>query len=120
MILVDTSVWIDHFRKGDDILVAMLESRLVATHDFVIGELACGNFHARAKTLGDLRTLDRMETASSADVAALVEQNKLHGLGLGWIDVHLLAAAILARGSLYTKDQMLLKVAKRLGCAAPG
>lgn len=117
MTLIDTSVWIDHFRRSDDRLADLIEDRLAATHDFVIGELACGNLRARGKTLDDLNALPRLETASTSDVAVLLEQNKLYGLGLGWIDMHLLATAVLTHATLYTRDQVLAAAAKRLGVA---
>ena len=117
MTLVDTSVWIDHFRRSDDRLAGLIEARLAATHDFVIGELACGDLRARGKALNDLNALPRLETASTEDVAILLEQNKLYGLGLGWIDMHLLCAAVLSHATLYTRDQVLAIAAKRLGVA---
>src|SRR5258708_37692876 len=113
MTLVDTSVWIDHFRQGDGRLARLLEVRLAATHDFVIGELSCGNLRARGKPLDDLNALPRIDAASTKDVQAFVEHNKLYGLGLGWIDMHLLAAAILANATLYTLDKTLAAAAKR-------
>jgi predicted nucleic acid-binding protein len=118
MTLIDTSVWIDHFRHGDDRLADLIDARLAATHDFVIGELACGNLRVRGKTLNDLNALPRLETASTPDVALMLEQNKLYGLGLGWIDMHLLAATVLAHATLYTRDQSLGAAAKRLGVAS--
>ena len=113
--LVDTSVWIDHFREGDIDLEQLLDEGRVATHPFVIGELACGSLHHRAEILRLLQTLPFVPVATDDEVLALVERHRLQGAGLGWIDVHLLASAKLGRQSLWSADRRLHKAASRLG-----
>jgi predicted nucleic acid-binding protein len=110
-VLVDTSVWIDHFRRRNPRLVHALESAQVATHPFVAGELCCGNLARRDELLGLLRALPAVPVIEHDEVLGFVTAHRLHGLGLGWIDMHLLASARLARLPLWTLD-------KRLGAAA--
>jgi|SRR6185312_8759059 len=112
--LVDTSVWVDHLRKRNPTLVALLENGEVFTHPFVIGELASGNLAHRAKVLGALNELPRVPTASHEEVLDFLETRKLMGRGLGWIDLHLLASSILARVSLWSTDKRLSAVAREL------
>jgi predicted nucleic acid-binding protein len=117
MILADTSVWIQSFRAGDGELETLLEEGRVAMHDFVLGELACGNLRDRGRTIADLRLLPRIEAATTDETLSLIANHRLHGSGLGWIDAHLLAAALLARLELYTRDRALAKAAHDLGIA---
>lgn len=117
MILADTSVWIQFFRAGDGELETLLTEGLVATHDFVLGELACGNLRDRGRTIADLRLLPRIEAATTDETLALIDNHRLHGRGLGWIDAHLLAAALLTRCELYTRDRALAKTAQDLAIA---
>jgi len=112
--LVDTSVWVDHLRKRNPTLVALLESGEVLTHPFVIGELACGNLAHRAKVLGALAELPLAPTASHEEVLDFLEERKLMGRGLGWIDLHLLASSILAKVSLWSTDKRLSAVAHEI------
>jgi predicted nucleic acid-binding protein len=95
------------FRSGDARLEALLEEGSVVTHDFVIGELACGNLRHRGDTLKWLAALPRAPRASESEVHALLEAWKLQGRGLGWIDLHLIAAAQLGGVELYTRDRRL-------------
>lgn len=118
MILVDTSVWIDHFRRGRPHLAKLLESGLVATHPFVIGELACGNLRRRAEILMHLRQLHSTPAASDAEVHALVTERRLYGRGIGWIDAHLLASCLLHRDTLWTLDKALSRAASALDLLA--
>ncbi len=115
MILVDTSVWIDHFHRGNARLASLLDSGQVWCHDFVVGELACGRLERRTEILSYLKNLPRAATAEHAEVLGLVEGRRLSGEGLGWIDVHLLAAALIDRLPLWTRDRALHAAAKRLG-----
>ena len=116
MILVDTSVWIDHLRTGDDALVRALEEGDVITHPFVIGELACGNIRNRAAVLRFLEDLPRARSATHEEVMAMVDGRHLMGLGIGYVDVHLLAATALTPStSLWTRDKRLSGAARRLG-----
>ncbi len=114
MILVDTSVWIDHLRSGDDRLVELLDSSQVLAHPFVIGELACGNLHKRDEVLRLLNDLPQAPVASQEEVLHFIERNKLMGKGIGYIDAHLLASTALADTALiWTRDKRLQKIAKK-------
>ena len=117
MILVDTSVWVDHLRRGNRQLHALLLDDRAVTHPFVIGELACGRLHPRAEILGLLATLPSAPLATPEDVLTLIERHGLAGSGLGWVDVHLLASALLAGAPLMTLDRTLARNAARLGVA---
>lgn len=118
MILVDTSVWVDHLRVASRGLGTLLDEGDVLCHPFVIGELACGNLANRAEVLRLLAALPQAPRAADAEVLAFVEGRRLEGRGLGYIDVHLLAAALLA-GSvpLWTLDRRLASAARELGVA---
>lgn len=113
--LVDTSVWVDHLRKRNSTLVALLESGEVLTHPFVIGELACGNLAQRAKVLNALGELPVVPSASHEEVINFLDTRRLMGRGLGWIDLHLLAASIIAKVPLWSVDKRLSAVARELG-----
>lgn len=118
MILVDTSVWVDHFRRGSPRLAHLLDEGRVWSHDFVVGELACGNLRRRSEILGYLSNLPHTPTAQHEEVLALVERRRLFGAGLGWIDAHLLAAALIEGLKLWTSDKPLIAVARRLSISA--
>jgi predicted nucleic acid-binding protein len=107
MVLADTSVWIEHFRRGVPELANLLSSALVVTHPFVIGELACSNLKNRVTLLSDLAALPSATVASDDEVMGMVEKRRLWGRGLGWIDAHLLASAALTRCQLWTFDRRL-------------
>lgn len=112
MILVDTSIWIDHLRSGSSALAALLPNDLVCTHDFVIGELACGNLRNRAEVLGLLQSLPRLAVATEGESLFFIEQQHLMGCCIGYIDVHLLAATVMHGARLWTKDKRLRLVAE--------
>lgn len=114
MILVDTSVWVDHLRTGDAPLIALLEKGEVLTHPFVLGELACLRLSQRATVLQLLAQLPRAIEATDEDVRGLVERHALMGRGLDWTDAHLLAAALLSDAGLLTRDRNLARVAQEL------
>jgi predicted nucleic acid-binding protein len=114
MILVDTSVWVDHLRYGNPRLASLLEEGAVVCHPFVIGELACGNLPDRTATLSRLHDLPRTGVASQDEVMSLIDIHRLMGMGLGFIDVHLLASARLAGIRLWTRDLQLKKAAAAL------
>jgi predicted nucleic acid-binding protein len=116
--LVDTSVWIDHFRRGDPALIALLMGDEVECHPFIIGELACGSLHRRSEVLSLLRSLPHVPVASHDEVLAFVERHRLIGRGIGWIDAHLLASASLARSLVWTRDKRLFGTARMLGISA--
>jgi predicted nucleic acid-binding protein len=115
MWLVDTSVWIEHFRQRTSDLTNLLLEGLVLTHPFVSGELACGNLKDRDEVLSDLNALPSVEVATDAEVLRLIEDRKLWGRGLGWVDIHLLASALLSRCRLWSADKRLQRVADELG-----
>lgn len=120
MILVDTSVWVDHLRRGDPVLADALENGEVAMHPFVVGELACGNLPDRASFFRLLEELPPAPLAAHPEVLALVERRRLAGKGLGFVDVHLLASTLLgARDALrlWTRDGALQAAAQSLGIA---
>ena len=113
--LVDTSVWIDHFRRPNTLLSKRLEADEVWVHPFVIGELACGNLSQRREILRSLSELRSAPLIAHGDVLHLVEERGLNGLGLGWIDMHLLASAYAARLPLWALDKRLVRAARDLG-----
>jgi hypothetical protein len=115
MILVDTSVWVDHFRHGNDELNALLERNSVVTHTFVIGELACGTLHRRAEILALFANLPPALVVEHDEALAFLTARKLPGRGLGWIDVHLLASAIATPATLFTLDKRLADAARAVG-----
>lgn len=114
MILVDTSVWIDHLRKTDRELSRLLDEGTVLCHPFVIGELACGNLRNRSEILNLLAALPNAEVASHEEAMILVTDRKLSGKGIGWIDVHLLASTLLSNCTLWTKDKALQTISRSL------
>jgi predicted nucleic acid-binding protein len=115
MILVDTSVWIDHLRRGNERLKTFLVDEQVLCHPFVSGELACGNLKNREEILSLLASLPEARVAEHAEVLHLLDSRRLYGQGLGWIDAHLLASALLSDCVLWTLDRPLRKAAKKLG-----
>ena len=119
MILVDTSVWVDHLRIGDALLQDLLDKDQVLAHPFVIGELGLGSIPRRAATLLQLLRLPTAIVANHDEVMRLVERQRLYGLGLSYADVHLLAAARLTpEATLWTRDKNLSAAAERLSLAA--
>jgi predicted nucleic acid-binding protein len=119
VILVDTSVWVDHLRVGDKILVSLLNTGRVLVHPFVVGELALGDLRQRQAILASLQDLPRANQATDQEGLYFIEQHALAGQGIGYIDAHLLASTRLTTGSsLWTRDKRLLRVAERLGLAS--
>ncbi|HZE93006.1 MAG TPA: type II toxin-antitoxin system VapC family toxin [Rhizobacter sp.] len=120
MILVDTSVWVDHLRRGDAQLVELLERGAVAMHPFVVGEIACGSLTDRVSVLELLQDLPMAVVAENDEVLDFLERHRLHGKGIGYVDVHLLTAVALTEGArLWTRDKRLHATAVDLGCAHP-
>ena len=115
MVLVDTSIWIAHFRKGLSKLSEILNGGLALAHPFVAGELACGNLRNRTRILSDLEELPSASAATDGEVMRLIEARRLWGLGIGWIDAHLLASALLSSSQLWTFDRRLLRAAETAG-----
>lgn len=119
MILVDTSVWVDHLRKGDQVLARLLDATQVLSHPFIVGELALGDLRQGDLILKTLQDLPRAIVASPEEVLHFIETSALAGSGIGYVDAHLLAATQLtADAVLWTRDKQLLNVAERLGLAA--
>jgi predicted nucleic acid-binding protein len=115
MILADTSVWVDHLSSGDHRLVEPLEQSQVLMHPFVLGELALGSLRQRDLVLGSMQDLPQAIVATDKEVLAFIEHRALFGLGIGYVDAHLLASVRLTAGaSLWTRDKRLLAVAERL------
>jgi predicted nucleic acid-binding protein len=118
LILVDTSVWVDHLRRGDPGLVDLLERSIVIVHPFVVGEIACGSLHNREAILELLQDLPAAAVAEGDEVLRFIESHVLHGKGIGYVDVHLLASVALTEGAkIWTRDKKLRLVAQRMGCA---
>ena len=118
MILVDTSVWIDHLRIGDKVLTALLNSGRVLVHPFIVGELALGNLRQRQVILDDLQNLPAANLATDQEVLHFIDRHGLAGRGIGYVDAHLLAATRLTTGSsLWTRDKRLLRIAELLELA---
>lgn len=115
MILVDTSIWIDHFYAGVPSLVALLQQEKVLLHPFIIGELACGNIQNRQEILSLLHNLPSVSVASDKEALLLIENFSLMGKGVGYIDIHLLASVLIQNGSkLWTRDKRLVVIANEM------
>ena len=114
-VLVDTSVWIDHLRSGNETLRHLLGNQEVLGHPWVLGELAVGNLRERSEILGLLSSLPQAEVATDLEVLRLIEREKLWGIGIGYIDAQILAASRLSRSSLWTRDRRLRDVATAFG-----
>ncbi len=111
MVLVDTSLWVEHFRTGRADLHALLLNSQVYCHPFIIGELACGHLKNRHEILALLASLQQAFLSEDEEVLQLIERNRLYGRGLGWIDFHLLSSALLSGTRLWTLDKALRKIA---------
>ena len=115
MVLVDTSVWVDHLREHDDALADLLNAGEVACHPFVVGELACGGIRNRSEILSLLSALPSLSKAEDDEVLLFIDRHSLTGRGLGLIDVHLLASCMLGGVPLWTRDRKLAGAAVELG-----
>jgi predicted nucleic acid-binding protein len=115
--LVDTTVWVDHLRRGDAVLASLLEHLQVTVHPFVVGEIACGHLKNRRTVVAALRRLPAVPVIAHDEVLKFLEDNKLMGRGLGWVDVHLLVSAMAAGESLLTRDRRLKAAAETFGLA---
>ncbi|MGI9433333.1 MAG: type II toxin-antitoxin system VapC family toxin [Geminicoccaceae bacterium] len=116
MLLVDTSVWIDHLRRSDDALAEALHNDMVIMHPHVLGELALGNLQDRSAVLSLLRNLSEAVVATDDEVQSMIEEQSLFGRGIGYTDAHLLASVRLtAEAKLWTRDKRLITVAEDLG-----
>lgn len=115
MILVDTSVWIDHLRTSNKKLITLLLNNQVFIHPFVVGELACGNLKNRKEILDLLQKLPSISYTSFEEILIYIEQEKLYGKGLSLIDIHLLASSKLSKAKLWTLDKTLKQQAHHMG-----
>jgi predicted nucleic acid-binding protein len=114
VVLVDTSLWVSHFRRGNPSLVALLNDAQVMTHDFIVGELACGNLKARKEILSLLRALPCAPVVSQEELLYFIEERHLVGMGIGFVDAHLLASANLMGVSVWSLDRRLHRAAAKL------
>ena len=118
MILVDTSVWVDHLRIGDRQLASLLDEASVVMHPFVVGEIALGTLAGRNTVLALLQDLPAAPVADPTEVLMFIERNSMAGRGIGYVDLHLLASASLSTDiTLWTRDRRLGGLAQALGCA---
>ena len=115
MILVDTSVWIEHLRRGSARLRSLLYDEQVLCHPFIVGELACGTLRNRQEILSRVRALPEARVAEQEEVLRFLEARRLYGRGLGWVDANLLTSTLLTRCSLWTHDKALRRAAAALG-----
>lgn len=115
MVIVDTSIWIHHLRQGSKRLEKLLVDAKVACHPFVVGELACGNIKNRKEFLSLLRSLPMVPTITLDELLYFIDQNNLMGMGIGFVDAHLLSSVKLSNTTLWTSDKRLNAVAKKLG-----
>ena len=120
MILVDTSVWIDHLRRGNSALVSRLERTEVVCHPFVLGEVSLGSLRRRNEILALLSELPMASRVNDHDVLALVSRLDLAGRGIGWVDAHLIASAIVDQIPLWTLDRRLALAARAANVAGTG
>lgn len=118
LVLVDTSVWVDHFRRNSAVLVQLLAFDQVRIHPMVLGELACGTRPSRTQTLADLERLQHMQQASLREVLIFIEKERLFGLGCGLVDITLLASTLITPGAeLWTLDKRLENLARQFAVA---
>jgi len=117
MILVDSSIWIDHFRCANQHLIALMDRRAALMHPFVLGELAGGNLPSRQRTLATFKKLPHILSVSNEEVLYLIESRKLFGLGIGFLDMHLLCSALIKKARLWSRDRRLNKAASDLQIA---
>lgn len=115
MVLVDTSIWVEHLRNGHDRLIELLDEGRVLIHPFVIGELACGNIRNRVEILALLHALPMSTVADIEEIIVFIDTNRLMGKGLGYVDVNMLASAILSNVCLWTRDKPLADAAAGMG-----
>ena len=120
LLLADTSVWIDHFRRGDVELAYYLEANMILMHPFVRGELALGSIKDRLEKIRLMRDLEEVMIPTTDEVDVLIEREGLFGRGIGYVDAHLVASVKLTPDALlWTRDKRLRSVADQFGIAAP-
>lgn len=119
LILADTSVWTDHLRTNDPLMIQLVAQERLLMHPYVVGELSMGNLPDRTAFIRHLRQMEFATRASDTEVSRLVEDNRLYGTGIGWVDAHLLASALLTEEvKLWTRDRRLNDAAARFDRAA--
>jgi predicted nucleic acid-binding protein len=119
VILADTSIWVDHLARGDDMMTSLLDAEAVLMHPFVMGEIALGNLPRRVEALSNLNKLPKSVTVDSTEVLHFIERNDIFGTGIGYVDAHLLVAtALTADVRLWTRDKRLRTVTERLAVLA--
>jgi predicted nucleic acid-binding protein len=119
MILADSTVWIDHFKSDNPLILSLINDDMLAIHPFVVGELALGSLGRRTEVLADLDRLPAVLRATRAEVRMMIERDRLYGKGIGYVDAHLLASArITVNCQLWTRDKRLAALADQLGVAA--
>ena len=114
MVLVDTSIWVDHFRKASRRLASLLEVEEVAIHSFVLGELACGNLQNRKEIIALLHALPHATKVEDDEILLFIERHRLMGRGIGLIDAHILASCCMNSCLLWTRDKRLRAVAQEM------
>ena len=117
MVIVDTSIWVNHLRKGSPHLEELLLNAKAVCHPFIIGELACGNIKNRNEFLSLIETLPMAPTIDPDEFLYFIEKNRLMGKGVGFVDIHLLASACLSEIPLWTSDKKLKSVSIELNIA---
>jgi predicted nucleic acid-binding protein len=114
MVLANTSVWVSHLRHGNSKLQELLEARKVVSHPFIVGELACGNISNRVEIISLMQSLPMLDVVENEELLLFIEHKKMMGTGLGFVDVHLMAAAVLAAIPLWTQDKKLKQACSQL------
>jgi predicted nucleic acid-binding protein len=114
MILADTSIWINHLDKSNEVMSRLLHEDKIVLHPFVVGEIALGNLKNRKLILGSLQKFKALAIADEQDVLELIDVHGLSGVGIGYVDTHLLASAALANARLWTLDKQLAAAAQKL------
>jgi predicted nucleic acid-binding protein len=118
VILADTSVWIDHLHRGGGAMERLLDLNAILIHPLVLGEIAMGSLHRRETLLRAIGKLSAAEVARHEEVMALVERERLYGVGIGYMDAHLLASTLLTQDArLWTRDRRLHEAARKLDVA---
>ncbi|MDP1808024.1 MAG: type II toxin-antitoxin system VapC family toxin [Actinomycetota bacterium] len=115
MVLVDTSVWVAHLRESDADLIKLLNHGHVACHPFIVGELACGNLNNRLEILSLFQSLPAVTIAEHEEVMRFIENHKLMGRGIGYVDLHLLTSTALTEIPIWTFDKKLNEVSTEFG-----
>lgn len=118
MILADSSVWLDHFRRGNAALATLVEANALLCHPFVIGELACGDLRPWGPRIQELQMLPEAPVMRHKEVLALIERHRLMASGIGWVDAHLIGSTLLAGANLWTLDKPLARAAAKLSVLA--